>query len=940
MKKKMIHILLRTLRIYIFLQVLIYSIPYNGAAQCTATVNKFPYNENFETSNGNWVSGGLASDWEWGKPAKQVINAAGSGSKCWMTGGLNKKAYNDAENAWLKSPCFNFSALKDPYITFKVFWETSWKDDGAILQYSTDNGISWQILISQNEPANCLSEKWFNTSFVENLSGQGWSGNIQSSRPGCLISNGSINWVTAKHNAPDLAGKQNVIFRFVFASGAACNDFDGFAIDDFSIEEAPSGIASFTYSCSSNLRVNFSSTSSLCPTSFLWNFDDPSSGLENTSTDPNPTHAYTLGGKYKVSLTVSGPGNNSSTFTLPNLEIIDNITASIVIPVRCYDDTTGSLTVNYTGDSSAVSYSWDSDPVQTTRTAVHLGAGDYNVTILNSEGCPASANISLGEPPPLLYTTAIVKPGCTASNGSISVAMSGGMAPYSYSWSPDVSNTSSAKNLPSGTYKVTVTDNNQCYKVISIDLPGAGDLAAAITTSKDANCFAGNDGAATVTANGGLAPYLYSWPSVGSNKAAVNNLTAGTYPAIITDAKGCKAFASAVIHEPAALTSNMQLQQTFCGSNNGTAVVKANGGTAPYQYIWSHDNNTNADVYNLGAGQYIVTIKDNHSCILNDTAIIESSSAIQLQLLHKDVLCAGEQTGQAEAIITGGTEPYTFQWTNGIKNFSSNALNTIGAGIYKLKLQDAVGCSVDTTVNITEPDKLKIDFTTNPSYCDFSNGSASASVSGGILPYTFLWTPNNNRTAILNNVFAGNYQLTVTDKNNCSFSLLTTILNNTPERVFIGNDTTICPGSKITLSPGNYSKYQWQDNSTTASYTVINAGLYTVKVTDGLGCILKDTIKITGDCGYIFFPTAFTPNNDMKNDFFGPVGVLGTVKDYKLVVYNRLGQLVFKSEDPFKKWDGKMPNNSTVSGTYVWIAGYSNKGVSNIVQKGTVTVIY
>ena len=939
MKKVTIHILYNNLRIHVFGIVFFSILSFDVFAQCTSTVNKFPYDENFETSNGDWVSGGTASDWEWGKPAKAVINTAGSGSKCWITGGLNKKAYNDAENAWIKSPCFNFSALKDPFITFKVFWETSWKDDGANLQYSTDNGITWQLLISPDESRNCLSEKWFNTGAVSNLFNQGWSGNTQSSRPGCLISNGSANWVTAKHNAPELAGKQNVLFRFVFASGIGCNDFDGFAVDDFSIGEAPFSIASFSYSCSSNLRLNFSSTASLCPTAYSWNFGDPSSGAENTSSDPNPTHAYTSGGKYLVNLTVTGPGNNTSTFTLPNLEIIDNIKASILIPVRCYDDTTGSLTVTYTGDSSAISYSWDSDPVQTTRTAVHLGAGDYNVTILNSEGCPASANISLGEPPPLLYTTTLVKPACTASNGSISLAVSGGVAPYSYSWSPPVSTTSSATKLPSGTYKITVTDNNQCYKVINVDLPGEGDLAAAIATTKDVSCFAGNNGAATVSASGGAAPYDYSWPSVTSNKSSMINLTAGTYPAVITDAIGCKAYASAVIHEPSALTSTIKIQNTFCGKSNGNATVTANGGTAPYQYIWTHDNNTNAVAYNLGAGQYIVSIKDKNGCALNDTAIIESSSAIQLQLSHNNILCAGEKTGSAEAIATGGIEPYNFHWTNGISNFNSNNLTGINAGTYKLSLQDAVGCSVDTSITITEPEILKVDFVTKPSYCDFSNGSANANVTGGTMPYNFLWSPNNNRTAILNNVLPGNYRLTVTDKNNCSVSLLTTILNNKPTPVFIGNDTTICPGNVIKLVPGNYTKYQWQDNSTNAVYTVTNAGLYTVKVTDDFGCILKDSIKITGDCGYIFFPTAITPNNDMRNDFFGPVGILTTVKDYKLVVYNRLGQLVFKSTDPFKKWDGKSQNNNTIPGTYVWIASYSNKGILNIVQKGTVTVI-
>ncbi|HRI22880.1 MAG TPA: PKD domain-containing protein, partial [Panacibacter sp.] len=476
------------------------------------------------------------------------------------------------------------------------------------------------------ETNNCLTEKWYNASSVTNTGNRdAWCGNIQSARPGCFISGGSIGWVTAKHAMPDLAGKANVIFRFAFGSGASCNDFDGFAIDDFSIEEAPASVASFKYKCSSNLRVNFESTSTLCPTNFLWNFDDPSSGLDNTSTLPAPTHAYTSGGNYHVSLTVSGPGNTSSTFTLPDLEIITDIKAVILNPIRCYDDTTGILTVNFEGDTSGISYNWNSDPVQTTRTATHLGAGDYNITILNAEGCPASANVSLGEPPPLLNTVSIVKPDCTASNGSISIAMSGGAAPYSYSWSPGVSSTSSAKNLPSGTYAVTVTDNNQCYKVIKIDLPGAGNMEAMITTIKSTSCFGSNDGTATVSANSGTAPYTYSWPLLGSNTQTVNNLPAGSYQATVTDAKGCKAYATAIINEPRELTSAIVLQSTFCGNNNGSATVAVNGGTVPYQYSWNINNNSNPSINDLAPGAYTVIIKDNNGCIKNDTAIIASS---------------------------------------------------------------------------------------------------------------------------------------------------------------------------------------------------------------------------------------------------------------------------------------------------------------------------
>ena len=938
MIKKLTHTPGKFVRIIIFFAFVFFLIPLISFEQCSVTISSFPYNENFETSNGNWITGGNSSDWAWGTPSKLVINSAGTGSKCWITGGLNNKSYNGGENSWLKTPCFNFTNLKNPYLKFKVFWETATKNDGANLQYSTNNGVTWQLLGGKNETDNCLSENWYNSSSVVNLSNQdAWSGNIQSSRPGCFVAGGSANWVTAKHSISNLAGEPNVTFRFVFGSGTSCNNFDGFAIDDFTIEEGPGSVASFRYTCSSNLRVNFISTSTLCPTSYLWNFGDPFSA-ENTSNLPNPTHAYTVGGKYKVSLTVSGPGNTSSTFMLPDLEIIENILAIVVNPIRCNGDTTGSLTVNFEGDSSGINFLWDTKPVQTSRTAVNLGAGNYNITILNDEGCPASAKVTLIEPPPMLYTINTVKPDCSVNNGSINIAMSGGSPPYSYTWSPNVSNTSFAKNLVSQTYTVTVTDNNLCNKIIKIDLPGLGDLKAEISNSKNVSCFSKNDGMALVTATDGNKPYIYSWSS-GGNAAMENNLAAGSYTATVTDTKGCKAFATAVINQPEVITSIMKLQNTSCGNSNGNAKVEVFGGTKPYELMWSPVNKTSDSISNLAPGEYTVTIKDNNGCIKNDTAIIAPSSAINLQLSHTDILCSGELTGMAKAVVTGGTAPYNFQWTDGTQIFNADAISNVPAGTYNVSVQDGTGCSVKASVIITQPEPLNVALVTEPSYCDLNNGSANATVSGGVPPYAFSWLPSGNTASTLTNVPAGNYQLTVTDKNNCTISLLTTVPDEKPSNIFLGNDTTLCPGSKIILSPGIFSSYRWQDNSANPDFTVTNEGIYTVQVTDDRGCVLKDTIKIIADCGFIFFPTAFTPNNDGRNDFFGPFGNLTTVKDYTLLIYDRWGKVVFKSNDPFKKWNGKVKDNDPQMGTYVWIARFTNKGETNIEKKGTVTIV-
>ena len=188
----------------------------------------------------------------------------------------------------------------------------------------------------------------------------------------------------------------------------------------------------------------------------------------------------------------------------------------------------------------------------------------------------------------------------------------------------------------------------------------------------------------------------------------------------------------------------MKVENTFCGNDNGIASVDVYGGISPYQYTWSTGLYTRDSVSNLAPGQYFVIIKDNNGCLKNDTAIIAASTPIQLQLSRTDVLCAGERTGSAGAIVTGGAAPYDFQWTNNTQIYNSNPITNVAAGSYNVRVQDAVGCSVTSSVIINEPPAIDVIITTKSSYCDLNNANASAAVSGGVAPYTFKWMPGNS----------------------------------------------------------------------------------------------------------------------------------------------------------------------------------------------------
>lgn len=597
-------------------------------------ISSFPFNESFEANNGGWTPGGSSSDWAWGTPSKPVITAAGGGNRCWITGGLTIPAYNNGENSFLLSPCFNLSGIASPQISFKIFWETEKRFDGAALQYTTDGGATWLILGNTNSNTNCQGENWYNTTAITYLGNQaGWSGNIQPNSGSCASGSGggSGAWLVAKHNLSALAGQANVRFRFIFGAGTICNAYDGFAIDDIFIGEAPPNTTSIISTCINENQIAFS-TSPNCVVSYAWNFGDPLSGAANTVSSASPQHQFTGPGTYTVSLTtnfVSGPP-----VTVTKNIVIIGLANNVQWPGKCTGAADATLSVTASGSSTGYFFNWDTSPTQTTSSITGMGPGTYTLTANAANACSASTSFVLDAPVPIIINPAITDATCGAANGSISTNVTGGKSPYQYTWS-NASNTATIQNLLSGSYSLSVTD-----------------------------------------ANG-------------------------------------------------------------CSTSAGSLIVKNKNSAVP---------------------------------------------------------------------------------------------------------------------------------------------------------------------------------------------------------VTLGADFSICPGQSVTLNPGNFAGYLWQDNSITPTYTVSAAGTYFVKVSDAAGCSGADTVNVTADCSGVYFPSAFTPNGDSKNDGFGALGNLAAVKKYELSVYDRYGQRVFITADPFKKWNGTFKESQFNTGSFVWMASFELNG-KKAFYKGTVIII-
>lgn len=361
-------------------------------AQCALAITSFPYREGFELTDGSWTTGGTGNNWAWGTPNKAVIRSAGEGSKSWVTGGLTGSGYSSAEASWLRSSCFDMSAIQKPYVEFLIFWDTEQQYDGASLQYSLDQGATWTTAGSASGPKNCLNENWYNQNPVTYLSNitttrDGWSGTTQSVSGSCRGGNGSGGWVRAKQTLPALAGRSRVIFRFIFGAGTICNNFDGLAIDDFYVGEAPPNQADFDIVCVAGDSVSFVDRSLPCPQQYAWDFGDPASGTNNNSTIKNPGHNFSAPGTYTIKLITTGPNNAPSTQT-KSITIL-RANAFQKKPADCVTDLGGQAEVSVQGSTGPFQYNWNTIPAQLTAVASDLSSGIYFVRVTANGACPA-----------------------------------------------------------------------------------------------------------------------------------------------------------------------------------------------------------------------------------------------------------------------------------------------------------------------------------------------------------------------------------------------------------------------------------------------------------------------------------------------------------------------------------------------------------------------
>lgn len=509
-------------------------------AQCGPVISAFPYSEGFE-SGPAWTSGGTGNDWAWGTPAHIVINSAGGGTKSWCVGGLVGAFYNNNERSWLESPCFDFSALERPRISFKIFWEVERQYDGMTFQYSTDGGATYSNVGSFSDPADCNTAHWFNSSSITNLPNtispkHGWSGRVGPTQGSCQGGGGSAGWVTAKHCLGWLAHAPSVRFRFFFGAGSACNSYDGIAIDDILIEESDPVIAAFTGDCDGS-TVDFINTSTPCPHQFIWNFGDPGSP-GNTSTQENPSYTYANPGTYTVTLTATDACGATAT-TTQQISVL-GIAINAVQP-SCGQDN-GSLEAVVTGANGPVNYYW-SPGGATTQTLAGLGPGDYTVTVSGVNSCTATATATLvPSTDNFSVTLSHTDVSCAgAADGTATAQVNGGQTPVALAWTPGGSTAATITGLGPGDYSCTATDSQGCSAIatVTIEEPEAVTVQAMADTA----VCEGTSITLQAEGSGGTGQFTYAWSPQGP---VVSPTATTTYSVTATDGAGCSSVPATV----------------------------------------------------------------------------------------------------------------------------------------------------------------------------------------------------------------------------------------------------------------------------------------------------------------------------------------------------------------------------------------------------------
>lgn len=565
-----------------------------------------------------------------------------------------------------------------------------------------------------------------------------------------------------------------------------------------------------------------------------------------------------------------------------NVNILPSPEINVITDTTLCRGTSQSISVTDIGNGIIpLSYSWNtgetSSTIQILSSPIVGNIDSYSVTVTGDNGCSDIEEINIETVAGILsvQTNTQNVSSCNGSDGVFNFLLNGGTPPFDYEWEgptsgqgTSASNLFSISDLLQGSYSVSFTDSSPegCEFVIPIAVVNGPSAIISLDEITKPSCNGASDGCIAIEVSGND-PQIF-WSS-GDSTEIVCGLSSDNYYVTVTDGMCSNVLGPIFLPQPKPITANPTITNTACvGESNGIIHLSISGGTPPYSFLWNNAAMT-ADLINISAGTYAVTITDINDCSFEINGItVEDPEPLDFAVdLFLPPTCFGEEDGEVTVSVTGGTAPYDIVWDN---NQFGTFIRALGSGTYFATITDANGCSIIESVDVTQPPPMSYNLTgfNNASCQGVGDGMVQISPTGGSPNYSVEWSNGIIGFGILN-LDQGQYWGTISDANGCT-QITDTFNIKGPSDLDIttSQSNPTCQGvdnGSISITVNNGFApfdYNWENGATSPMNSGLSAGVYPITITEANGCqfdtiFYLDTIQLLSADRTVIQPACF-----------------------------------------------------------------------------------
>lgn len=650
--------------------------------------------------------------------------------------------------------------------------------------------------------------------------------------------------------------------------------------------------------------------------------------------------------KYTLTVTDSKGCIDTSSYSVtePAAILINLAPANL----KCYGDRDGKIIATVSGGAGGFSYLWSNS--ETTKDIIKLGPNSYTLTVTDMNNCTASKTDQIIEPDSLYYTLTKTNSSCIGSdNGSVqSVGIRGGTIPYAYQWSTNPGgNPTSINGLsPFQYYVLTVTDFNGCKRIDSAYIDTNYSLRFALSYIAP-KCPRGLFDLQVNNLNGAT-PVQYSIRTKSTNTTGYfPSLYADTFTVYGVDNDGCTYSESFDAIPRDTMVTKLINYVPLCEAGNlWASKLNVSGGLTPYTYQWLGAYITMGDsaIHNQ-QGYFYVSVTDANNCTVKHRfGLFQADSNLQGVIVDKvNLRCYQVPEGGMRIYAKGGTPPYQYLWSTGETSpvVKSLAANTV----YRVTISDKNNCKYEVEDSLIQPSKIEISTRVTHESChNQDDGQIVVGATGGTAPNEKYQYAINGKDYTTRTYFphlnAGVYVITAMDENLCKTST-DNILIETGNRiqltiqpeyeVNLGDIMPIQLNVKVTPDTISNIRYEWTPSEMLSCSDCLDPVFngyatqeFTLLAYHSNGCTDTGYTKVNvrrPDQDTIYLPTAFRPtSNDLQNQTYRAFG--NRIAQFKIIIFNRIGEKVFESDDIQKGWDGNYKGEPSSVGVYTYHVEY------------------